>query len=425
MHPTTEPPKARWIPRLVLLTSILIAAVALAACGSSSSSSSSSTSSEPAESEPAEAETTSAETEETAGTEGSGGSQETTVYAKGVPTLAELYEGSEEEPPTSGPKAVPGKYIAVVSCGLEIEGCLNGTERFLEAAKVIGWKTKTFNGKANVNDGYATAIRSALASQPDAIALLGINCPEVKTSVEEIASAGIPIASYAGEDCGTGSEEFWSFPQLYNKNAKNSIESYEEYGEFQAAFLIDATEGKAKILSVGDAVGFGLALQNGQKRVLEKCAECEVLENLEFESTEVAPGGNLYTRFETVLTKYPEANSVLIPFDSLAAGGMAKVIVDSGRSGELTVVSGEGNKETLRLIREEAGLNAEGAASSFGWTAWGLVDNLNRYLAGQPVVAPGNGYVSITKDKNMQPAGQSYETPVDYKSAYERIWSGK
>ncbi len=421
MHSRNEPPKSRLIPRLLLLMSVLIAAVVLAACGSSSSSSSSSSTS----SEPAETETTGAEKEATEPVEESGGDQETTAYAKGVPTLAELYEGSEEEPPTSGPKAQTGKYIAVVSCGLEIEGCLNGTERFLEAAKVIGWKTKTFNGKANVNDGYATAMRSALASQPDAIALLGLNCPEVKTSVEEIAAAEIPIASYAGEDCGTGSEEFWSFPQLYNKNAKNSIESYEEYGEFQAAYLIDATEGKAKIVSVGDAVGFGLALQEGQKAVLAKCAECEVLENLEFESAEVAPGGALYSRFETLLTKYPEANAVLIPFDSLAAGGLSKVIVDSGRSGELTVVSGEGNKETLRLIREEAGLNAEGAASSFGWTAWGLVDNLNRFLAGEPTVAPGNGYVSISKDKNMQPAGQSYETPVDYKSAYEKIWSGK
>ncbi len=420
MHPSKETPRARWIPRLLILTGIIIAAVALAACGSSGSSSSSSTTE--SSGEPTETDTTPAEGNEP---ESSGGSQETTVYAKGVPTLAELYKGSEEQPPTSGPKAVPDKYVAVVSCGLESEGCLEGTEAFLEATKVIGWKTKTFNGKVNVNNGFATAIRSALATQPDAIALLGINCPEVKTSVEEIASAGIPIASYAGEDCGTGSEEFWSFPQLYNKGVENSNETYEEYGEFEAAYLIDATEGKAKILQVAFDVGFGVAVKKGQDAMFAKCAECEVLETLEFEGAETVPGGPLYTRFETLLTKYPEANAVAIPFDSLAAGGLSKAITDSGRAGEITAVSGEGNKETLRLIREEAGLNAEGAASSRGWIAWGLADNLNRYLAGQPVVYPGVGYVSISKEKNMPPDGQSYETPVDYKGAYEKIWSGK
>jgi len=415
MHSSNETSGSRLILRLLLVVGVVMAAVALAACGSSNSSSSSTTeSTETEETEPATSEP-----------EGASGSTETTVYAKGVPTLAELYEGSEEEPPTSGPKAVAGKSMIVVSAGEESEGARVATEYLVEAGTKIGWKASNLDGKLNVNNGYSNAIRTAIASKPDAIVLVGINCPEVKTSLEEVKSAKIPLFSYAGLDCGTGSEELFTMPQEYNKNAGNAEESYEEYGEFMAAYAINATEGKGKIIQTTFTAGFGEAIAKGQETVLAKCTECEVVENVEFEPAETAPGGLLYSKFETALTKYPEANAALITFDSLATAGLSKAIVDSGRSDEIFAVAAEGHKETLRLIREGAGLNAEGAASSTGWTAWGLVDNINRFFAGEPSVPPGVGFVSISKEKNMPPAGQNYETSVEYKPAYEKIWSGK
>ena len=408
-------PKARLASRLLILAGILAAAVSLAACGSSSSSSSSSSS------------TSTEETTSPGSSGGSGGSPETTTYVSGIPTLEELYEGTSEAPPTTGPKAVTGKEVIIVSCGQESPGCLGATEDIAEGAKTIGWKEKVVDGKLNVDNGYSNAIRTATASSPDAIVLIGINCNEAKTAIEEAKAAGIAVAVNAGADCGTGSEKLFAVNQYFNKKAKGVLEFFEQYGENQAAYVMDKTEGKAKVILVEYLGLWGKAISRGWAAAFGKCSECEVLDTVGFEPADLAPGGPLSQRFETTLTKDQEANSVIISLSVASTyTGLAKEIVDSGRADQILSVTGEGLADAMQLIGEGGGgLNASGAAYDQVWSSWGLVDNLNRYFNNEEAVPQGVGFTAVDAEHNLPPKGENYTSAVPYKKAYEAIWSGK
>ena len=54
------------------------------------------------------------------------------------------------------------------------------------------------------------------------------------------------------------------------------------------------------------------------------------------------------------------------------------------------------------------------------------IDPLNRVFAGDdPASFPnqGTGWQFVDKDHNL-PSGKDAEPPIDYKAAYEKIWSG-
>jgi ribose transport system substrate-binding protein len=406
-------------PRLALLLvpALILCGILLAACGSSSSSSSSGSTST--------ASGSAGESEEAA----SGGPSLTKVYAPGVPNLKELYAGSEEPPPTTGPTAKPGANVIWIACGLESPGCAGPAEAFTEAGKALGWNTKVLDGKLNVNNGYSNAIRTAIAAHPEAIVTHGINCNEVKQPLEEAKDAGILIAEGSGIDCDDpriGGPKLYSVPEEFSKNAKNTQQFYEQFGENQADYAIDATEGKAKVILVEFQGLFGENQGEAWKREFEKCSECEILETIPFEASELAPNGPAYQRFSTALVKYPEANAAVLAFDTnVTYTGMAKEVVDAGRAESMVVVGGEGFAEALQLVREGKGDTAEGGAYDNAWSAWAIADEVNRALNEQPAVPEGVGFKVVDKDHNMPPAGQDYTTSINYKQAYEEVWKGK
>jgi ribose transport system substrate-binding protein len=416
MHPDKADVRARRLLSLLLVAGVIASGLLLAACGSSGSSSSSeSTSAEPTESTEA-AETTESETAE-------GGDPETTVYAEGVPTLKELYESSNEEPPTTGPAAAEGKSVAFISCSQASPGCSGGAAAFTEAGKVLGWTVRTYDGKFNESNGYATAFHAAIASGADAIVETGISCEETKTLLEEAKSAKIPVIESSSPDC--PGADMYVGDSYYNKNAKGASEYYEQYGENQMAFAIDKTEGKGKFILLEWPQGIGQYIYIGYQNMLEKCSECEVLESIKFEAGELGPGLPLEQHFKTALTKYPEADAALFTFDSLATfGGLAKVAVDSGND-ELMMIGAEGSAEAIALMEEEKGVSAEAGATDVNWTGWVWADQLNRYFNGQPSVPQGVGLSVVTTEKNLPPKGKPYQTEVDYKKAYEAIWAGE
>lgn len=417
MHQTKTEGKARPTLSLLIVVGVLLSALLLAACGSSSTKTSSGG---------ASAETTSTASKSA---EPSSGAAETTVYAKGVPTLKELYASSNEPPPTSGPPAAKGKTVVWVSCGQAAIGCAIPANSFLEAAKALGWKASIADGKLNVGNGYATAIHTAIASHPDAIIGFGIGCAEAKTPYEEVKAAGIPVVETQNIDCNdprANGPSLFKVKNLFTKKAKSAAEFYESYGRNQAAYVVDRTKGKAKVLLTEFVGLLGKSIGNGWKSVFQKCAECKILANVQWEAAEQRPAGPLEQKFVTTLTKYPEANAAIVTFDSTATyGGLAKAIVDAGRAHNMLVVSGEGFNETLELVREEKGITAEAGAWDNKWAGWEAADELNRYFNGQPSVPEGVGVAVIDKEHNMLPKGQNYFSGIDFAKSYEEIWSGK
>lgn len=422
MSPESEQRTPRWLTKAVLAACVVALLGILTACGSSSSGSSESSSTT------SEASSGSSTVSESEGSEEAAeGSGETKVYAEGVPTLAELYEGEESPPPSSSPPAKKGLSVIWVSCGEQAFACSQPVKEFGEAAKTLGWKFRSIDGAFNVNEGFSNGLRTAIAAHPDVILGQGFDCELVKQPLEEAKAAGIAVVEAEGVDCAeSGPEKLFDIPVLYQKGVENTAQFWERVGERQAAYVIDATEGKAKTILLNYQGAFGKYETAAQKRVLEKCSECEIVAEVPWEAQEQIPNGPLLQRFSTALIKYPEANSVIFSFDSMAlAAELTKAIIDSGRQDELIVAGGEGTPEALQVVEEEKGITAEPASHDWGRFAYAVADEINRWANGEESVPEGSGFTLVDLGHNMPPKGHGFESPLEFQKEYQEAWSGK
>jgi ribose transport system substrate-binding protein len=398
----------------VTLMLALAAAFLISACGSSNKSSSSST--------PASSSST------TTSSSSSGAADPSKAYAPGVPTLAELYKGTEAAPPTSGPPIAKNKSVIFVSCGQAAPGCAGVPNEMGKPAALLGWNYRIIDGQLNANNGWANGVRQAIAAKPDVIVIHGMNCPDVKQPLEDAKKAGIAVMGLEDVDCndpllpGGGGPTLFKAAMQYTAKDKTGADYFYRWGADQADYLINATKGHANIIQTVYTSIFGAHQQAGQDDELKKCPGCKVVAKISFGASDQTPNGPLAQKFRTVLTQHPEANAVMLNFDTdVNTAGLSKAIVDAGSAGKVQVVGGEGYAPALQLIRQSGGLNAE-AAHDGHFMAWGAVDALNRYFNGKPLVPEGVGFRVIDKTHNMMAAGKDYATPIDYQAKYKALW---
>ncbi|MGH2938421.1 MAG: sugar ABC transporter substrate-binding protein [Solirubrobacterales bacterium] len=419
-------------PTLLLLLALgIVAAAVVAGCGSSSSSSSSSSESTTAEGSGG-AETTAGEASGESSEEGGGKFEAIagTEFVKGVPTLEELWEGEEEPPPKSGPPVKKNVSVVFVSCGQEAPGCSVVPNAMKEPAEKLGWDFRIIDGRLNVNNGWSNGVRQAIALKPDVIIIHGMNCPDVKQPLEEAKSAGIAVMGLEDVDCDSkaaGNEEkLFSVEMEYNKNIKSGEEYFYRWGLNEGAYAADTSEGKGKIILGSYQETFGKPLQEGIESVLDKCAECEVQEEIPFTAAEQVANGPYVQKFRSALIKNPEANVAMPILETgIVAGGIGNAVVEAGKAQSMVTVGAELNAPGAQLIEEEKGYTGAPAAHSPVWMAWGALDEINRYLNNQPAVPEGVGFVTAEKGHNFPPAGQGYETSYPYKEGYEELWGFK
>jgi ribose transport system substrate-binding protein len=355
-------------------------------------------------------------------------------YAPGIPTLEQLYASSEYSPPTTGPKMPSDKSVIFLSCGQLSAGCSGPVIAMEKIAKQIGWKYKIIDGAFGANDGYNSGLRQAIAAKPDAIVVHGIACTQIVQPLKEAKAAGIPVINIQAVDCDDpknpgGSSEPLFVNMQFNKAFKSAGEFFYQWGFIQASYVIDATQGHARIIRdkfVGSVQGEYQAA--GQDAALAKCADCKVLGAVEWVATDAGAGGVLNQKFTTLLTKFPTANAAIFSYDVVATScGLSKEIADAGRQKSMFVVAGEGYAPALQLIRDGGGLTADVGQSS-EWMAWGAVDAMNRYFNKSPQVPQGIGYRLIDASHNLGPEGKDYappNPPIDLSGTYLKSWGVK
>jgi len=354
------------------------------------------------------------------------------VYVPGVPSLAQLYKSTETTPPATSPPIAPGKSVVWMSCGQTANGCAGPAADFAKVAKLVGWKYSVVDGALDVNNGYATAMAQAIAEKPDAIVLWGENCADVKQAVIAADAAHILVFGAGSADCsdrftpGGAEAALYGGHVIFNKSATNISKLYEQIGEQQAAAAIDASKGHARIIRDTFQGGFGLWEQAGQDAVLKKCSACSVVADIPWTPAQSAPGGSLFQGFNTDLAAHPEANVAMFSFDSICTGlALCKAIVDAKRSNHMYVIAAEGYAAGMTLIREHAGLQAEPSYDAVWASSWATADELNRLFNHKPLVPEGSGVRVVDATHNLPPSGSDYISPVNYQSAYKKIWRVK
>ncbi|MEV8273508.1 substrate-binding domain-containing protein [Microbacterium sp. NPDC077184] len=346
--------------------------------------------------------------------------------AGGVPAavadaVAAGYEGTSTAPPDSGPAPAADKSVWILSAFQQIQGLARLAERAEEAATALGWSSDICDGQNNVGGGWAACVRQAVAAGADAIVLMSIDCAPVKAPLQEARDAGVAIVSLTSFDCDDptqgGSEPLFDVTIGYLDDVADPQTFFESMGRLRADWIIAQTGGEAKVLQVKfDGVAFGAYLAKGFEEQLATCSGCEIVSTLALTPADVP---NIRQKFETALLQASDADAVSVDVDFMFTAGIQPALVAAGR--DLVVAGGECGDANLDYIRAGGGQQMC-IGNSLGHMSYAAMDELNRYFAGEEPAVEGMGWQLVDADNNLPPAGEEFDGPIDYVSAYTSIW---
>lgn len=348
-----------------------------------------------------------------------------TGVPESVPTLNELYDGTESAPPASGPAGAKDKFVVYVSCGQLSQGCAGPGKGAAEAAKVLGWKFAVTDAKFNVAGGFATAIRQAVSLKPDGIVLYGFDCGLARQALEEARADKIAIAGLLVRDCGSGSKSLFNANPVYTTTAKSTDEWHGSYGAQQAAFVINKTGGKAKVILLHETDSYPAQVP-ASVAMLKKCSGCSVVDTINVTGADYAPNSPMVNAIRTAIKRHPDANALMLNFDTALVGtGLAQALKNDPLAKKLTIVAGGGTPDGMRLLTETNSPYTGGIFWDMSWQGWAAMDALNRQFQDAEQVPQGTGTRLVTADRNATTEPGTYRSPIDFKAAYRKVWLGE
>jgi ribose transport system substrate-binding protein len=326
--------------------------------------------------------------------------------------------GTETKPPISGPKAVAGKSIHVISCGQAVPGCSLQTNAAVQAGETLGWNVTLVDGAFDANDGYNNSIRQAIAAHADGIILVSIDCNMVTQTLREAKSAGLKVVGQNSFPC--ADDPSLMTPMNYSSSTPSLSSFGQAEGVAQADYIIAKTDGKAKILDFRFVDNtFAIQITNGFNSEIAKCTGCSV-KDADITLSDFGTPSAFSRKVSSALLAAGDVDAVRVPFDSFITDGVGQAVVNAGKVANALVVGSGGFEANLNLIRENRGQSAA-IASDQQWIGWGSADAMNRVFAGSEPAPAGIGFKLVDADYNLPPSGD-YRSAVDFKSAYRAVW---
>jgi ribose transport system substrate-binding protein len=359
----------------------------------------------------------------------------TSTQAQGTTSTAQVaaakafvagYMNTDERPlPTSSPKPQPGKNVWIISCSQAAEACATSSDAAEEAGKLIGWDMHIFDGKGDPAN-YAKGINTAVADGAQAIILVVVDCDTARAPLQAAHNAGVKIYGIYSVDCGDqfGGPGPGLFDAEITFNPKfgsmtDDIEN--SFARLIAEWTIWKTDGKADIIAITeDDLGVPHQTSFGYLHwIATDCPGCKVTQ-LPIAFSDLLEG-KLQAMVAAALTREPNANVVMAPYDALVVGGVAAAVEDSGRGKQILVTGAEGLAPNIAMIRSGTGQDLAVGAPS-GWAGFAAIDGVNRLFHGTPQVDAGIGQAVIDRDHNLPTKTPYYDGKADYEANYKKIW---
>lgn len=318
--------------------------------------------------------------------------------------------------PTTGPKALAGKTVVLISEDQRNGGALGVSEGVTEAAKVIGWKLTILDG-AGVIANRSAAFGQAIALKPDIIIADNDDATEQKVNIVKAANAGIKVLGWHS-NVKPGPME--GVPLFTNISTDPTV-----VAKVAAALAIANAEGKAGVVVFTDATEkISVMKSNAMAANIKECSGCTVLEVIDTPLASVSTRipqmtQSLHSRFGKKWTHSLAINDGFFDFmaPTLRAAGSA------GSGPPVNISGGDGSKAAFERIR---GANYQFAtvAEPLSLHGWQLIDEANRALSGME----WSGYVApthlVTKDNIASNGGPNnvYDPDNGYRDVYKKIW---
>ncbi|HEY5333538.1 MAG TPA: sugar ABC transporter substrate-binding protein [Solirubrobacterales bacterium] len=374
----------------------LVAAVVVAGCGSSSSGSSST-----------EASSSSTEESPGAGEKTESGSN---VAAAQAATEEAMEDITEWTGPESSPPVAPDKSIVVIPCAMAAEGCKRQAEGFLEAAKVVGWKTKLIDPAGDPTKENA-AIEQAITLHADGIFLVSVDPKSVSGPLAEARKAGIAVVA-----SGTGGPQ--SKPSPTGLNHEVSLHGTEQ-GEILGNYIVANSQGKANVAIFDTSESATVEERvEGTKKILEACSGCTISEETNAPVTSL--GTELTSRAKALVQANPDIEYIWAGFDG-AATNVVEAVTEAGLAEKVAVVSFNGDAQNLEFIRKGQAQTAD-VGEGCEWAGWAGVDAMNRVFSNETPPADDGVPSKLLTAENLPPQGEKFEGEYDFRKKYEELW---
>lgn len=337
--------------------------------------------------------------------------------------LAAAYKGTFGTPPASGPKAVTGKKVWVISCGQAAYSCSIPAGYAMQAVQTIGWSAHLCDGKLDPSV-ESTCVQQATAAGANAILLAGIDCSGLVAQLQAAKAAGVLLIDPLGFDCNdphVGGKAVFS--AYFTYSGGEALQTYmTDWGASRATWIIGASHGTAKVIDVTlDGVLTPTYADQGFHEMMAKCSGCQIVETVHLTLADLGSGA-AQQKVATALQSNPTATYLDSPFDSAIPAFIAGAVKASGRK-NLQIMGDECFSVNLTYIRT-GGPESACSALAEDWGEWAAVDTLNRLFAGETqsqLPDTGVGFQLVDKTHNL-PASGDYVPPVNFKAAYEKVW---
>ena len=317
--------------------------------------------------------------------------------------------------PRTGPRAQPGKRIALVNEDLRNGGILAVDEGVLEAAKVIGWSVKVFDSGGTL-EGRKKMLDDALNSRPDGLIVFGGDAHALAPWLQPFADRHIPIvgwhvAAQAGPVAGT--------PVAMNVSTDPL-----EVARVTALAAIVQSGGHAGVVVFTDT-NYELPRTKAEAMaaVVRGCSGCTLLEVRDVSisrNAELMPGTT-----RALLARYGRRWTHALAINDIYFDYAAPVLTQSALPNTALSMLSAGDGSESAFLRIRKGTFQTGTvAEPLNLHGWQLVDEMNRLFAGERVTGTVFPVHLVTADNVDADGGDRllYDPANGYRDIYRRIW---
>lgn len=317
--------------------------------------------------------------------------------------------------PTTGPKAPKGHLVlAWVNANASYTPYIYWGDGVKEAAKILGWKVVSFNGRGTVS-GQLKAMQQALAMSPNAI-ITPANAEALEKPIRKAVSEHIPVIGIHATDFPGPSPKL----DLYMNITSNPA----TIGRAEAAYVIAASNGKVRDVHLLDSA-YSIARFKAKATVapIKNCKGCKLLK-------EVNLPLNASSRMTSVVSglvgQYGTHWWMTTCCDGFLPDVAAALRASRIHPGQVRLVGADGPPSAYEMVRKKSyeAATVPEPSTLFGFEA---VDAVVRAYAHKPpahFLQPVHIVTHANVDKEGGDKNQ-YIPPNNFACYYKNIWLGQ
>ncbi|WP_030987431.1 substrate-binding domain-containing protein [Streptomyces sp. NRRL S-1813] len=313
--------------------------------------------------------------------------------------------------PTTGPEAVHGKSVVYIAQTLTNPGVAGVAQGVQEAAKIVGWHSRTLNGQGTPA-GLRAAFQQAIRLKPDGIVISGFDPGTAPEEVKKAHAAGIPLIGWHAAPAPGPSKD----PQLFS----NITSRVEDVAKISADWIIARSHGRAGVVLFTDAsVPFAKRKSDLIKKELAACSGTKLLSytNMpipQVNSRSIKEVRSLLSRFGRKWTYSAAINDLYFQHAAPALRAAGK----DGAGAPFNIGAGDGDPSAFQRVNGKE-FQAATVPEPLSEQGWQIIDEFNRAFTG----APDSGYVAPVHIATAANSGGALSWDSEgYRQAYRKIW---